>query len=98
MDKAAKCVGITGGVLVTLRVKKCVKFSIFRTKRTVQVIEVYKSTGSTILNGHSAGSVNVIKWHWFYATIVNRLNRHEHIMTVSRLKCTKHPALRVLLF
>ena len=68
------------------------KFSIFVTKRTVQVIEVYKSTGSTILNGHSAGSANVIKWHWFHATIANRLNRHGRIM-ISRLRC-KYPALR----
>ena len=45
-----------------------------------------------ILNGRSAGSANVIKWHWFHATIVNRLNRHGHIM-ISRLKC-KYPALR----
>ena len=53
---------------------------------------MYKSTGSTIVNGHSAGSANVIKWHWFHATIANRLNRHGRIM-ISRLKC-KYPALR----
>ena len=54
-------------------------------------IAVYLTDNQQVLSG---GSANVIKRNWIDATIVNRLNPHEH---TSRLNC-KHPLLRVLRF
>ena len=54
-------------------------------------IAVYLTDTQQVLSGDSA---NLIKRNWIDATIVNRLNPHEH---TSRLNC-KYPMLRVLRF